>query len=283
MWLGSRLLASAAARCPPLRASAQHHRETTALAERSSTRREVVVSTQLGYRLAGTVTSPSPQPPSVASVQPARVAIVEDDVVLGQALASAVRASDGLKLQGVAETLAAGRALVQTGVDVLLVDLALPDGSGLSLIDFAHRQFGCKVLVISVLGDVRNVVTAIEYGASGYLLKGADTLQVSTALRTVLSGGAPISPGVAGHILSRIRGAPRASDQKLGLKLTAKEVVILEHLAKGLSFKEVAHAEQISPHTVGDHVKAIYRKLAVNSRGEAVFEAVKAGLIRLED
>lgn len=229
------------------------------------------------------MTSPSPPPASVASVQPARVAIVEDDVVLGQALAEAVRASDGLELRGVAETLADGMSLVRTGVDVLLVDLALPDGSGLSLIDFAHREIGCKVLVISVLGDVRNVVTAIEYGASGYLLKGADTLQVSKALSTVLAGGAPISPGVAGHILSRIRGAARANEHSPGFKLTAKEVVILEHLAKGLSFKEVAQAEQISHYTVGDHVKAIYRKLAVNSRSEAVFEAMRAGVIRLED
>lgn len=222
----------------------------------------------------------SPSPSDARSR--ARVAIVEDDAVLGPALAQIVDAVEGLEVVGVAETLQAGIELMASGVDVLLVDLALPDGSGLALIDLAHRQYSCKILVISVFGDVRNVVSAIEYGADGYLLKGADMAQVSHAIGTVLAGGAPISPGVAGHILSRVRGA-RPSPSRPPVSLTPKEVQILEQLAKGLSFKEVARAQQISHHTVGDHVKAIYRKLAVNSRGEAVFEAVQAGLIRLKD
>lgn len=224
----------------------------------------------------------SAPPIDARSVPRARVAIVEDDTVLGQALAQIVAQVDGLEVAGVAESLREGLALVESGVDVLLVDLALPDGSGLTLIEHAHNKLHCKILVISVFGDVRNVVRAIECGADGYLLKGADTLQVAAAIRTVLDGGAPISPAVAGHILSRVRGT-RPSAQKPPVALTPKEVVILEQLAKGLSFKEVARTEQISHHTVGDHVKAIYRKLAVNSRGEAVFEAVQAGLIKLDD
>lgn len=212
-----------------------------------------------------------------------RVGIVEDDTVLGQALADTVREISEFELVGVAETLSGGAALVRTGLNVLLVDLALPDGSGLELIELAHQQHDCKVLVISVFGDVRNVIRAIECGADGYLLKGADMTQVAAAIRTVLAGGAPISPGVAGHILSRVRGAARPSANRPTVSLTPKEVLILEQLAKGLSFKEVARLEQISHHTVGDHVKAIYRKLAVNSRGEAVFEAVQAGLIQLKE
>jgi DNA-binding NarL/FixJ family response regulator len=225
------------------------------------------------------VTSAEPQSPSAA----ARIAIVEDDTVLGQALAQSVGQVDGFELVGLAETLRDGLRLLEQRIDVLLVDLALPDGSGLDLITLAHQKLTCKILVISVFGDVRNVVRAIECGADGYLLKGADTLEVATAIRTVLAGGAPISPAVAGHILSRVRGAQRETAPKPAVTLTPKEVVILEHLAKGLSFKEVARLEDISHHTVGDHVKAIYRKLAVNSRSEAVFEAVQAGLIRLRD
>jgi len=223
----------------------------------------------------------SRKPSAAPSVRRARVAIVEDDTVLGQALAQLVGAVEGLEVAGLAETLEAGRALVRGGVDVLLIDLALPDGSGLDLIELARQQLDCKILVISVFGDVRNVVRAIECGADGYLLKGADTAQVASAIHTVLAGGAPISPGVAGHILSRVRGAARPS--KPAVSLTPKEVLILDQLAKGLSFKEVAQAQQISHHTVGDHVKAIYRKLAVNSRGEAVFEALQSGLIRIKE
>jgi DNA-binding NarL/FixJ family response regulator len=231
------------------------------------------------------VTSAEPLPPSAAAA--ARIAIVEDDTVLGQALAQTVGQVDGFELVGLAETLRDGLELLEQRLDVLLVDLALPDGSGLDLITLAHQKLTCKILVISVFGDVRNVVRAIECGADGYLLKGADTLEVATAIRTVLAGGAPISPAVAGHILSRVRGtlSPALAEKppRPAVTLTPKEVVILEHLAKGLSFKEVARLEDISHHTVGDHVKAIYRKLAVNSRSEAVFEAVQAGLIRLRD
>jgi DNA-binding NarL/FixJ family response regulator len=227
------------------------------------------------------VTSAEPQLPRAA----ARIAIVEDDTVLGQALAQTVGQVEGFEFVGLAETLRDGLKLLEQRIDVLLVDLALPDGSGLDLITLAHQKLTCKILVISVFGDVRNVVRAIECGADGYLLKGADTLEVATAIRTVLAGGAPISPAVAGHILSRVRGTLSLAEKepKPAVTLTPKEVVILEHLAKGLSFKEVARLEDISHHTVGDHVKAIYRKLAVNSRSEAVFEAVQAGLIRLRD
>ncbi len=143
-----------------------------------------------------------------------------------------------------------------------------------------------KVIVISVFGDVRSVVRAIEEGADGYLLKDADAAHVAEAIETVLAGGAPLSPAVAGHILARMRrgpeAVPTAAAEPGAAALTAKEMQVLELLAKGRSFKEVAIAHRISQHTVGDHVKSIYRKLSVNSRGEAVFKAVQSGLIRME-
>lgn len=219
-----------------------------------------------------------------------RIGIVEDDTVLGQSLAAAVRAVEGFVVAGVAETLAEGIRLADAGLDVLLVDLALPDGSGLDLITHVREPSHSgarapKVLVISVFGDVRNVIRAIECGADGYLLKGADIEQVASAIRTVLAGGAPISPAVAGHILARVRNErTKPTRSRDGVfALTPKEIGVLEHLAKGLSYKEVARLNGVSYHTVADHVKAIYRKLAVNSRGEAVFEAVQAGLIKLRD
>jgi DNA-binding NarL/FixJ family response regulator len=131
-----------------------------------------------------------------------------------------------------------------------------------------------------VFADVRSVVRAIEEGADGYLLKEADTPQIAAAIRTVLDGGAPISPAVASHILARVRAEqPRRPDHTP--TLTARETEVLESLASGRSFKEVALQHAISLHTVGDHVKSIYRKLAVNSRGEAVYKAAQSGLIRL--
>jgi DNA-binding NarL/FixJ family response regulator len=224
----------------------------------------------------------SPQPPPTGAV---RVGIVEDDPVLGGWLADVVAGIEGLAVAGIAETLHEGFELLARGADVMLVDLALPDGSGLDLIAaIRSRPTTCRVLVVTMFGDVRSVVGAIESGADGYLLKGADRRVVDSAIRTVLAGGAPISPAVAGHILARIRDQrPASAPSKVpALSLTPKEVRVLEHLAKGLSYKEAACLEDISYHTVAHHVKGIYRKLSVSSRGEAVFEACQAGLIRLE-
>jgi len=214
----------------------------------------------------------------------ARVAIVEDDAILREDLAQVVTRADGLEIAGVADTLASGRALIGPGVDVLLIDLALPDGNGVELIrETRERVPNIKIIVVSIFGDARSVVRAIEAGADGYLLKGAGEQQAEEAIRSVLGGGAPISPAVASHILTRMRERMSPNGPSPDVPLTEKETAVLIDLAKGFRYKEVARLHGISPHTVADHVKSIYRKLAVNSRSEAVFEAVQAGLIKLKD
>ena len=195
-----------------------------------------------------------------------RIAIVEDDAVLRQALGQMVAQVAGFALCGAGGTLAEGIALVNQQPDVLLLDLGLPDGSGLDLIAHAAAAApDCRLLVLTVFADVRTVVAAIEAGADGYLLKESDVGQVAGAIETVLAGGAPISPAVASHILARVRGERPPT------------------MAGGLSLKEVALRHGISHHAVGDHVKAIYRKHSVNSRSQAVHKAVRSGIIRIED
>ncbi|ANP45363.1 response regulator [Candidatus Viadribacter manganicus] len=215
----------------------------------------------------------------------ARVAIVEDDAILREDLARVVTRAEGLDIAGTSDTLAGGRTLLTPDLDVLLIDLALPDGNGVDLIREARdRITNIKIIVVSIFGDARSVVHAIEAGADGYLLKGAGEQQAEEAIRSVLGGGAPISPAVASHILNRMRERnASAKGAAPDAPLTEKETAVLTDLAKGFRYKEVARLHGISPHTVADHVKSIYRKLAVNSRSEAVFEAVQAGLIKLRD
>jgi DNA-binding NarL/FixJ family response regulator len=212
-----------------------------------------------------------------------RVAIIEDDFVLRDELARVVSLAPDLEVVGVADGLARGRGLLNRNIDVLLIDLALPDGSGIDLIREIDAHRGkIKIIVISVFGDARSVVQSIEAGADGYLLKGTEPAEAAAAIRTVLEGGAPISPAVAGHILARMRNREQTTAAP-GPALSPREVLVLTDLAKGFRYKEVARLQGISPNTVGDHVKSIYRKLAVSSRSEAVFEAVQAGLIRLRE
>lgn len=221
---------------------------------------------------------------------PIQVAIVEDDPLLRRHLSDLVSTVEGFILAGSAGTLAEGRKFIHPGIDVLLIDLALPDGSGLDIILEARRSGPpqIKIIVITVFGDVENTIRAIEAGADGYLLKGVEVEQAETAIRNVLAGGAPISPSVAAHILARLRLRPSAAEPNLpdrdligGGQLTERERDVLTDLARGYSYKEVAKRQAISHHTVADHVKAIYRKLSVRSRSQAVFEAMQSGLIDL--
>lgn len=212
-----------------------------------------------------------------------RIAIVEDDPALRNHLTEIVTSVEGFAAAGTATTVAGGWELIMQGCDVMLLDLALTDGSGLDIIRRARAEghANLKIIVISVFGDVRNVVAAIEAGADGYLLKGGDIAGTERAIRDVVAGRAPISPAVAGHILARVRNGgtgaiPAASP------LTEKETEVLTDLARGFSYKEVAIRQRISHHTVADHVKAIYRKLSVNSRSQAVFEAMQSGIIDLQ-
>ncbi|MDX2014033.1 MAG: response regulator transcription factor [Myxococcaceae bacterium] len=210
-----------------------------------------------------------------------RVAIVDDDVVLRDSLEQALRSLDGIEVIGAVGTLGEAMALSAARPTVFFVDLALPDGEGFKLL--AHLKAtapDCRAIVVTVFGDAPRVVRAIELGADGYLLKDATVEQLAGSIDVVLAGGAPLSPAVAALVLRRVQAsAPTAA----ALVLTPREHATLEGLAKGLSFKELGAALGISHHTVGDHVKAIYRKLQVNSRGEAIYEAARSGLIRLGD
>lgn len=203
-----------------------------------------------------------------------RVFLVEDDPETRARLIRAIEAIPGFEMAGAAGNVAEGKAwLGRHFADVLLFDLGLPDGSGLDLIRLAARNGRGAIMVISVFGDERNVVAAIEAGASGYLLKDASVDSIGESIRQLLAGGAPVSPGVAKHLLKRFQGrAPRA-DAGETEALTPREHEVLSCLAKGFSYAETGAMLKVSINTIRSHVKSIYAKLAVNSLPEAIYEA----------
>lgn len=214
---------------------------------------------------------------------PIEVAIVEDDPVLRERYAELVSRAPDMRISwAVATVTGAMHRLAHGAPDVLLVDLGLPDGSGLAVIASAHERYpACELLVVSMFGDEENVVAAIEAGASGYLLKDALADSFLSTLRELLAGGSPISPSIARILLHRARlsrsSAPIRSAG--GVELADRELEILGLVAKGFNFIEVSRLLRISNNTVKTHIYRIYRKLAVHSRGEAVFEAKKLGLL----
>jgi DNA-binding NarL/FixJ family response regulator len=215
---------------------------------------------------------------------PIRIAMVEDKPLLRLGVQRVVEQVGNWIWAWEAESLRTARAQGSNPCDVLLLDLGLPDGSGLDLIEeFSTR--GVRVIVFSVLGDEQSVLAAIERGAAGYLLKDTAAEQMREAIAQVLDGGAPLTPAVAGHLLRKMRrtdpvaSADHKPDDAL-MNLTAREREVLMALARGFSYDETATMLEISKHTVNHHIKQIYAKLAVTSRSQAVFEAVQAGWLK---
>jgi DNA-binding NarL/FixJ family response regulator len=172
----------------------------------------------------------------------------------------------------------------------MLVDLGLPDMDGVDLIRHAAQRCpACDVLVVTMFADDAHVLASIEAGATGYLLKDAARDRITDSIHEVIAGGSPISPSIARRVLARFRIAPHAAPPGPApaatppppdpSPLSERETEILHLVAKGLSFDAVGELLGISSHTVVTHVKKIYRKLAVHSRAEAVYEAGQMGLL----
>ena len=216
-----------------------------------------------------------------------RVALVEDDVNFQHALMAAIGAAPDMTLLGVAGTKALGLAMLdQLQADVLLVDLGLPDGSGIEVIRAAQRKWpACNIMVSTTFGDELHVMQSLEAGASGYLLKDSAPERMVFEIRSLYSGGSPISPMIARQILLRFRqddkslasAQPRSDKQSAALSAREKEV--LEFITKGFTSDEIAALMSVSRHTVLTYVRRIYTKLKVNSKTEAIYEARNQGLL----
>jgi DNA-binding NarL/FixJ family response regulator len=228
---------------------------------------------------------PTPTPPLPAAA-PDRisVALVEDDAGMRGRFEQAIAAAPHLSL---ACALSSAREisawLADHPVDVLLVDLGLPDGSGIDVIGHCLRlQPACEVMVITMFGDETNMMKAFSAGAKGYLLKDGTEEDLAAHITQLRSGGSPMSPIIARQLLGRLgpaRAAAPPAEAPTAPPLSPKEAEVLSLVARGFSYGEVAGLLKISVHTVHTHARNIYGKLSVKSKTEAVFEARQLGLL----
>lgn len=212
-----------------------------------------------------------------------QVVLIEDEPLTRKRLTTVIEQHPELTVIATASNCSQGRKMIKTNKpDVLLVDLGLPDGHGTELIHYARNVSpNTNIMVITVFGDEKNVISAIEAGATGYLLKDGDTSYIGQSIKQVLDGGSPISAAIARHLLKRFnQSAQQDSVAENAPKLTEREQQVLGLISKGFSYAEIARILEISVNTTNTHIKHIYHKLSVNSRGEAVFEAVQLGLIQ---
>lgn len=213
---------------------------------------------------------------------PIRVAIVEDDPAQ-LALATKLLSSAGMDVVGAWETARAAQAgLADRDVDVVVVDLQLPDISGAELTrEIASMERAPAIVVLTAHGERAVALEALKAGANGYLLKGAPA-ELPKAVRVAASGGSQIAPAIARYLLEEVRGLegpPDAEEEEESrVELTRRETEVLTLLAKGLTYEDAARVLGISLGTVQSHVKSLYRKLEVSSKAEAAAEAVRRGL-----
>jgi DNA-binding NarL/FixJ family response regulator len=216
---------------------------------------------------------------------PTRIMLVEDEPELLRRFSEVLASEPRFCLAGAVTTAASAMALLtELAPDVVLVDLGLPDIDGVQLIRHIkrHSTKQVEVLVVTMFGDDEHVLSSIEAGASGYLLKDGNTDAILTGIGIVLAGGAAITPTIARKILRRMCSgsdsttAPPAAG---AVTLTQREIETLQLVAKGLTNNEIAASLKISIHTVVTHFKKIYSKLGVHSRSEAVYEAGQLGIL----
>jgi len=206
--------------------------------------------------------------------------IVEDDVDIRQRLVAMIESHGNFNLLADVGTLAEGlAALEQYKPDILLADIGLPDGSGIDLIKAITRlHLDCEAMVISGFQDEYIVFDALEAGAKAYILKHDESSKITDAILMMMDGGAPISPVIARLMLQRFQ-QPMSQVKVVPEALTERQIKILKLVSQGFSSREISEKLDIKYYTVTTHIKNIYTKLQVNSRTEALHEAVKLGLL----
>ncbi len=171
------------------------------------------------------------------------------------------------------------RSIDGGSLDIALIDLGLPDGSGIDLVrEIAIHHPGLSPIVTTIYDDDQHLFEAIAAGAQGYLLKDQHQDTMLRYLHRIDAGEPPLSPSVARRIMShfaRTSLGPIAEQEVL----TPREQDVLALIGKGLRIPEVARTLGLTPHTVASYVKNVYRKLNISSRAEAAIEAVRRGII----
>ncbi|ADZ70548.1 response regulator [Polymorphum gilvum] len=212
---------------------------------------------------------------------PVRVLLIEDDAPTRAHILAALDGDAGFTVKE-GGTLSEGLAGLDWQPRVILCDLNLPDGTGIALIREARRRLPeVDIMVVSVMADEASVLSAIRVGAMGYILKDAFPNDIAAAVHDLVRGHSPISASIARYIVRNAQLPAGDEPCEPAIRLTPREADILWGIAKGYRYAEIAAQLGISPQTVTGYIKTIYRKLHVTNRGEAVFEAVQQGLIKL--
>jgi DNA-binding NarL/FixJ family response regulator len=208
-----------------------------------------------------------------------RVILVEDEPWVRKGVETLLR-DKGCTVQAFARGADAIAAASRGAVDAAVVDIGLPDMSGIEVIaELRQVAPACVSVAFTQHDDPATVLGALRAGARGYLVKNAASDRIVPSLREAIAGGMPLSPSVAALVVEIMLGAESPAASKKPLALTARETELLSLLAKGATYAQAAGQLGIGVGTVQSYVKSIYAKLDVGSKAEAAVIAVRLGLV----
>ncbi len=208
------------------------------------------------------------------------VSIVDDEAKLRESIATFVNGSSGFKCAssyGSAE--AALKHLPADKPDVVLMDINLGEISGIECVEQLKKQFpDMQILMLTVYEDTEKIFRALAAGANGYLLKRSSPTKLLAAIREVHGGGSPMTSSIARKVVASSQKQKPATDAAEEIKgqLSPREQAVLDGLAKGWTYKQLASELDISVDTIRTYIRRIYEKLHVQSRTEAVAKYMRS-------
>ncbi len=203
------------------------------------------------------------------------ILVVEDDFATRRQIAGKLRADTSLAVDLAGNVLEALKQMKEKKPDVILLDLDLPDGTGLSVIEAAMKyDTAPEILILSSCKDEASVVTAISAGAGGYIVKDSSSDDLLETVDMLMKGFSPLSPSIARFILRSFRNREQIQPQvsEADYNLTAREQLVLTEITRGATYKKISQSLDISEASVQSHVKQVYRKLGVHSRSQAMMK-----------
>jgi DNA-binding NarL/FixJ family response regulator len=213
-----------------------------------------------------------------------KVIVVDDHPIFRLGLAASLAEMEHVELVGEAATAAEVLDLVErTSPDLVLLDLHLPDKSGLDVNrSLAANHPSVKVVVLTMSEDHHATIAAVRDGARGYIVKGADPTHIEHVIHSVMAGDVVLDQGVAQAMaeLAQLRGATVSSPFP---QLSPRETDILELIARGLDNQTIARQLVLTPKTVRNHVSNVLAKLGATDRSQAIVIARRSGLGRIDE
>ncbi|MFK8039289.1 MAG: response regulator [Crocinitomicaceae bacterium] len=212
-----------------------------------------------------------------------QIAITEDIGKIADALKEKIELSTDFSVKYVAKN---GKEMVKylrkdQHIDAIIMDISMPEMNGIEATQKITDLYpGIKIIMSTVFDDEQNIFESIMAGASGYLLKDEPPAKIHRSIFEAMEGGAPMSPIIARKSLTLIkRYSNKQSLIEADYELTKRELEILEHIAKGLTYDQVSDRLFISYGTVRKHVENIYRKMKVHNKVEAIEKAKRGGIL----